>query len=134
MQQPEIKRLGKPPEGGAPPIQEVFDRSLLTTPEMQKVYDDMLEKDFMEIDPKTKKPVTVDAFYKVLHVYPRFVSSNQDEYRARFVVEKFEYVMDPTGVKKRQVLTSFDLFADEFRANYQPTIIESIASLSRQQV
>lgn len=109
------------------------DRPDLTTTDEQKEYDDMIEKDFIKIDPKSSKPVAIDIFYKVLHVYPQFKSANPAEYKARFFIEEFEYMMNPDGSKRRQVRTSFDMFAKDFKANFQPTIVESIASMSRLQ-
>lgn len=108
------------------------DRPELTTLEEQKEFDDMLEKDFVKIDPKTRRPVSVDVFYRVIHNFPDFLSANPAEYRAKLVIEEFEFVMDASGAKKRQVRTSFNILARDFKANYQPTIVESIAALSRQ--
>ena len=108
------------------------ERLDLTTIEEQREYDNMLEKDFIKINPITRNPASVERDYQVVHTFPEYQSSNPTQFRARFVVTEWEYAMNPDGTKRRQNIGQFTIVASEFKKNYLPTITETLAKAEGQ--
>lgn len=105
------------------------DRLELTTAEEQREYDEMLEKDFLKIDPKTKRPVDTENYYRIIHTYPEYQTANPAEFKAVFVVDQYVFAMNPDGTKRRQKVNCHNIKAKLFKENFMPTITESIAKL-----
>jgi hypothetical protein len=103
------------------------DREQLTTPAEAKVYDRMMEKDFLKLDEKTKKILDTENLYRVVHIYPLYQSSNQAEFIAMFVIEQFVFMNVGEDQPRRQIVTSFNIRAKDFVERYRATVTETVA-------
>jgi hypothetical protein len=99
----------------------------LTTPEEQVKYDEMVDKDFVETDPKTGKPVSTKQLYHVDHVRPQWQSANQDEYIAQFHISKFEWDRKVADKELyRKVLGNFIIGCREFVKKYKAALVSTV--------
>ncbi len=107
-----------------------LDRSQLTTEEDAKRFDDMVDQDFYALDFKHNPPKITDTknLYRVVHIWPEFKTSNSNEFIAKVVIEQWMWVRLPEeDKKKRQIITSFGMYAKDFEKKYKPTMIPVIA-------
>jgi len=116
----------------APVVQIAREPEPLTTEEEAKKYDQMIERDFMKMDPKTKKVGKDRTLFKPIHIFPQWQSANPNEFVAWFVIENYKWVQEVDDTKKRQVITSFNVRCKDFVANYKPTVIEAIPELEEE--
>lgn len=105
--------------------QPAQDRENWTTIEEAKRYDDMIDKDFVKCDPTSRKPIKSKHLLRVLHWFPEFQTVNSDEFKGKFVVEKWERVKGPNGELSRKIIDSQHVNAKEFLANHRMTIAGS---------
>jgi hypothetical protein len=111
-------------------IEKAMDnREPLTTPEEAKIYDEMLQRDYMKIDPKKNKVTDRRTLYKPIHIFPQYQSANPAEFIAILVIEVYRWEKNPDDSKRRQILDSFNIKAKDFRAQYKPTVIDAIPEL-----
>lgn len=110
-----------------------LDRSTLTTPEQARRYDDMVDNDFYAIDFTVKPPRITDVknIYRVVHIWPEFKTANSNEFIAKVVVEQWTWVRLADESKKRQIITSFNMYASEFEKKYKPTMVSSVSELNQ---
>lgn len=98
------------------------DRSEWCTPEEAKRYDSLVEKDFLSLDQKTRKPTDTKVFYRLIHWFPEFQTSNSAEFKGKFAIEKWQWDMGADGIKRRKVITNLQVMARQFLKDYKPTI------------
>lgn len=103
--------------------QPAQDRQNWTTPEEAQKYNSMVDKEYVKIDAKTKKPEKDGKFYRIIHWFPEFQTSNPDEFKSFFVVNQCEIFDAGDGVQRERIVTNFNIRAPEFCANYKPTVV-----------
>lgn len=109
------------------------ERTRLTTHDEQLRYDDMVDKDFVEWDAKTGKPVSTKQLFHVDQVRPEWQSSNSEEYVAKFHVSKFEWERKPADKDLyRRVIDNFVIDARKFCAQYRAALISALDDPEKQ--
>lgn len=87
------------PTAGNPTTEIDDDKNIeLMTPEEISAYLPLLEGEYNEINPHDRKKVrNKDVFYRVVHVYPRFIGIMEDQFIAKVVVERYKKIKGPNG-------------------------------------
>jgi hypothetical protein len=102
--------------------QPAQDRENWTTPAEAEKYNRMAEKDYVRLDPKTKNPVKDGDYYRIVHWFPEYQTSNPSEYKSFFVVEQWNFVDAGDGTQRRDIITNFNIRAPEFCKDYRSTV------------
>jgi hypothetical protein len=111
----------------------VPDRESLTTEAEAKEYDDMLQQDFLKIDPAKKKIMDRRTLYKPIHIFPQFQSANPNEFIAYLVIEVYRWEKAPDESKRRQVVDCFNIKAKLFKEQYKPTMVAANPELEEEE-